>query len=138
MSLYYVSLEGVESITTAVVKISEALRDNNRQPTEASIMDRLADEECLIYFGKCEYLENSQSEVFKLFKKLISKNSLVKIIVGVIELQDEISKEMLGKNKKLKIKKLTAELKFGYFKSQIFRLEKHKKKEHKIDLSEVR
>ena len=87
MSLYYVNLEGVESITTAIVKISEALRDNNRQATVDSIVARLADEEdCLIYFGKCEYLENSQSEVFELFKRLISKNRGVKIIVGVIEL----------------------------------------------------
>ena len=45
---------------------------------------------------------------------------------------------MLGKNKKLKIEELTAELKFAYFKSQIFRLGKNKKKEYKIDLSEVR
>ena len=68
MSLYYVSLDGVDSITTAIVKISQALNENNRQVTVLSLVAWLADEECLIYFAKCEYLEKNQSEMFGLFK----------------------------------------------------------------------
>ena len=71
MSLYYVNLDGVDSVTTAIVKVSQALNENNRQATVESLVAWLADEECLIYFAKCEYLENNQSEMFELFKKII-------------------------------------------------------------------
>ena len=91
LNVFKVDLTGVITIDAAIVKISETLYDDmDPEANEKGLLKHLSTSaNCLIYFTKCDYLENGQADLVELFKK-IARKPAVKVIVQFIEFQDSV------------------------------------------------
>jgi len=71
--VFKVDLEGVSSIKAAVIKISETLKLANPDPDENSLIKDLKQQNLLIFFQKCKFLESAdgQKKLINLFNRIV-------------------------------------------------------------------